>query len=145
MAAKPATRTAKAAGQTRSEHREHDMEFTFAPVAQRAIVAALKGLDGRQRERVLDAVDEVSGDVARKIAKAIERNVIANANELLAVLAPAWAKEARWPELRAILLFLERLDVPVHHGRLAKAVEKAGGPQLAARWREETERRTSSQ
>jgi hypothetical protein len=136
-ATKPA-RTAKKAGKAPAEDREHMMEFTFSAAAQKAIAAALKGLTTRQQERVLDAVDVVSSDVAAKVAKAIEKNVVANANELLGLLAPAFGKEGRWQDLRAILLFLEHLDVPVQQKRIAKAVERVGGADLVARYRTET-------
>lgn len=141
MAAKRPGKTSTKTAKAPAEDREHVMEFTFSPAAQKAIAAALKGMTSRQQERVLDAIDVVSGDVADKVAKAVERNVVANANELLGLLAPAFGRDGRWPELRAILLFLDHLDVPVHQGRLAKTIEKAGGADLATRYREETARK----
>jgi len=138
MAATKVARTAKTgtSGSPQDEH-EHVMQFSFSSAAQDAIASALKGLNIAQQDRVLAAVDVVCGDVGDKVARVIERNVIANANQLLAVLAPPWACDGRWEELKAILLFLEHLDVPVQANRLAKAIEKAGGAGVAGRWRKE--------
>jgi hypothetical protein len=140
MAVRKRTRAGRAVradgGPDPQGERERVLEFRFSRGTVQAIEGALRGLTPPQQERVWQAIDGVSDEVGDKVARAIERNVIGNANELLEVLTPAFAAGGRWSDLRAIWTFLERLDVPVNHERIARSLEKAHGAPVATRYRE---------
>jgi hypothetical protein len=115
---------------------EGHVEFRLSKRTTVVIDAALHGLTKAQQERVLAAIDRVGEEAGIKVGRWVENNVIDNANELLAFLAPGLAGEGRWDDLRAISRFLARLDVPVDHQRLAAALEKEGKPGLADQYRQ---------
>ncbi len=109
-------------------------EFKLSKRTGDGIERALAGLNRSQQERVLAAIDRVGEEARDKGARWVERNVIGNTNELLAVLSPGLAADGRWSDLRAIWAFLSKLDVPVDHARLQGVVEKEVGRELAARY-----------
>lgn len=115
--------------------RDHDFRVSKRTAA--AIDAALHGLTKAQQQRVLAAIDQVGQEASERAGRWVERNVIGNANQLLAFVTPRLARENRWADLRAIWFFLMRFDVPVDHRRVAATLEKEGGPELADRYREE--------
>ena len=96
----------------------------------------MKGLTRAQQERVRAAIERVSEESGAKVGRWVEQNVIGNANELLAFMAPGLAHDGRWTDLRAIWTFLARLDVPIDHERTARAIEQEHGPELAGRYRQ---------
>jgi hypothetical protein len=141
---KRTTRRAGSTGhKTPPDHDHHDhpgqdeaVEFHLSKATAAAVDAALKGLTKAQKQRVLGAIDRAAEESGEKVGRWVEHNVVGNANELLAFMTPACVREGRWNDLRAIWTFLARLEVPVDHGRLAKAVEKEHGPELAERYRQ---------
>ncbi len=115
----------------------HDKEvvtFNLSPSTARAIDAALKGLNAKQKERVMEAVDAVGNDVGVKVGRWVEKNFVGNANELLLVLSPILVKGGLWGELRGIWAFLEELGVRIDHKRIVKAVSKELGEHLGSHY-----------
>ncbi len=125
---------------TTDDHVGHGhAHFRLSPGTCRAIDAALKGLNSAQRERVQQAVDRAAEDAAAKVYRWLEKNVIGNANELLAAVASALVNDDRWDELDAIRRFLRHLDVPVDDDRVATAIAKEHGAELAEKYRQRIE------
>jgi hypothetical protein len=116
--------------------RDHGhVEIRLSKATSGAVDAALRGLTKAQREKVRDAIARVGAEAGDKGARFVEKNVIANASELLAFMTPALAAARRWSELRAIWTFLAYLDVPIDHEKLARRLEKDHGEDLADRYR----------
>ena len=124
------------AGHDEEFHGHGHVEFRLSRRTSEAIEAALTGLTLPQRGRVTDAIDRVGAEAGQKGARWVERNVIGNANALLAAMTDSLAADGHWDHLRAIWAFLGHLDVPIDHARVAKAIEKQEGPELAGRYRD---------
>lgn len=120
-------KSAAASGSGRDHDDDHVVEFTLSKRTAALIDAALKGLTKPQQARVLEAIDRVGEEAGEKVGRWIQRNTVANANELLSLMAPELASRDRWDDLRAILLFLDQFDVPVDRDKLARAIEKQQG------------------
>jgi hypothetical protein len=119
-------------------HDDHEhVEFRLSKKTASLIDAALEGLTSAQQERVLAAVDRVGEEAGETVGRWVEENVVANVNELLAVVVPDLAANDRWDDIRAILRFLEPLDVPVDQTRLQKEVQKAQGAKVAGEYKKE--------
>jgi hypothetical protein len=127
----PAARTEQGHG-----HDEDVVTFNLSPSTSKTIDAALKGLNAKQQDRVMEAVDAVGDEIGVKVGRWVENNFIRNANELLAVLTPILVKDGLWNELRGIWAFLEELDVKVNHKQIGKTVEKELGAHIAGHYRD---------
>ena len=136
-AKKTATKKAPAApAAAKHGHDEDVVTFNLSSSTSKMIDAALKGLNAKQQERVMEAVDAVGDEIGVKVGRWVENNFIRNANELLGVLTPILVKDGLWNELRGVWAFLEELDVKVDHKRIAKAVEKELGAHIAGHYRD---------
>jgi hypothetical protein len=124
------------AAHTEHGHGEDVVTFNLSPSTSKTIDAALKGLNAKQRERVMEAVDAVGDEIGVKVGRWVENNFVRNANELLAVLTPILVKDGLWNELRGIWAFLEELDVKVNHKQIGKTVEKELGAHIAGHYRD---------
>jgi hypothetical protein len=136
-APKRATKRATRKSAPKPDHNHEHVEFRLSKKTASLIDAALKGLTTTQQERVLEAVDRVGEEAGETVGRWVEQNVVANANELLALMAPDLAGRGRWDDLRAIYTFLDHLDVTVDQGRLQKEVQKAKGTKVAAQFKKE--------
>ena len=117
-------------------HAEHEhIEFRYSTKTASVIDAALEGLTPGQQARVLAAVDRAGEEAGETVGRWVEENVVANVNELLAIIVPDLAGRGRWDDIRAVLRFLKPLDVPVDRARLQKEVQKARGAKVAGEFR----------
>ncbi len=123
------------AGKT-GNHRHQHVEFRVSKRCEVVLTAALRGLNAAQQARVVDAFRTIARDAREQGERFVEKNVVGNANELLAAMTHRYAAENRWPELRALWTFLAHLDVPVNHERIARQLEKALGKEAAKTYRE---------
>jgi hypothetical protein len=134
---KPAAKK-PAPAKTRRQREDDDdvVAFNLSKPTSKAIDAAVKGLNKKQQDRVMEAIDAVGDEIGAKVGRWVENSFARNSNDLLQILSPILAKDGLWSELRAIWTFLEELGVKVDQKRMAKAVEKDLGAHIAGHYRD---------